>query len=165
MIWHHFSTVQFPSHCLESSFSSIRGMGTKCLCSVQFNSGFVQAIEPPIVWEEKRNSASSPPSEITAPPPRPGVCGFGGEIVCFAGCACLRVWDVVWCQCDANSVQNRFQKVRSIQFACFIGSTASSFSSVHDTAAKSLRSVRSVQFTNSSGPGPRRRALALPGPG
>ena len=70
----------------------------------------------------------------------------------FAGCACLFVRDVVWCQSDANSVQNRLQKVLSVQFVCLLGSTASSFSSVRSAAVKSLRSVHSVQFSNSSGP-------------
>ena len=34
---HHFSTFRFPSHrvCLESSFSSVRGTGVKCLRSVR----------------------------------------------------------------------------------------------------------------------------------
>ena len=66
--------------------------------------------------------------------------------MCFAGCACLLVRDVVCCPNDANSVQNRLQNLRSVQFPCLIGSIASSFSSVQGTAAKSLRSVRSVQF-------------------
>ena len=36
-VGHQFSTVQFPSHrvCLESSFSSVRGTGAKCLRSVR----------------------------------------------------------------------------------------------------------------------------------
>ena len=73
-----------------------------------------------------------------------------GGMVCFAGCACLYVRDVVWCQSDAKSVRNCLQKGRSVQFACLIWSTASSFSSVQGTAAKSLRSVRSVQFVQFS---------------
>ena len=126
-------------------------MGTKCLRSVQFSSGWVQSIGPTIVWEEQRNSSRSPPAEV--PARRPGDCRLGGGMVCFAGCACLLVRDVVWCQSDANSVQNRLITLRSVQFACLIGSTDSSFSSVRGTAVKSLCSVRSVQFTNSSGPG------------
>ena len=70
----------------------------------------------------------------------------------FAGYACFLVRDVVWCQSDANSVQNRLTKIRSVQFACLIRPTVSSFSSVRGTAAKSLRSVHSAEFANSSGP-------------
>ena len=121
-------------------------MGTKCLCSVQFSSGLVQSIEPPIVWEEQRNSSRSPPAEI--PARRPGVCRLGGGIMCFAGCACLIVRDVVWCQSDANSVQNRLQKssfcsvrlpdridCQFVQFSSGHGGQElpfSSFSSVHE---------------------------------
>ena len=53
---------------------------------------------------------------------------------------------VVWCRSDPNSVRNRFKRVRSVQFACQIGSAANSFSSVRRTGAKCLRSVRLVQF-------------------
>ena len=70
----------------------------------------------------------------------------------FVGCAGFFVRDVLWYQSDANSVQNRLVKVRSVQFACLIEPTVSSFSSVRGTVAKSLRAVLSVQFTNSSGP-------------
>ena len=48
---------------------------------------------------------------------QPGVCRLGGGMVRFAGCACLLVRDVVWCQSDANSVQNRFKK--SVQFSSY----------------------------------------------
>ena len=44
---------------------------------------------------------------------------------------------------------------RSVELACLVGLAVSSFSSVLDTGAKCLRSVRSVhsvQFTDSSGP-------------
>ena len=80
-----------------------------------------------------------------------GACRLGGEMAHFAGCASLSgVW--LWCRSDANSVQNRLKRVRSVQFACPIGSAASSFSSVRGRGAKCLISARSVQFTNSSGP-------------
>ena len=66
----------------------------------------------------------------------------------FAGYACLLVRDVVWCQSDANLVQNRLQKVRSIQFACLSGPTARSFISVRNGAAKSP--AQFVQFSSFS---------------
>ena len=119
-------------------------MGTKYLRSVQFISGLVQPIEPPIVGRSRGTSSRFPAAEV--PARRSGVCRLGGGMVCFASCACLLVRDVVWHQSDANSAQNLLQKVRSVQFACLIGSNASSFSSVRGTASKSLRSFRSVQF-------------------
>ena len=72
----------------------------------------------------------------------------------FAGYACFLVRDVVWCQSDANSVQIRLTKVRSVQFACLIKPTVSSFSSIRVTATKGLRSVRSVQFIQFSSRAP-----------
>ena len=126
-------------------------MGTKCLRSVQFSSGSDQPIDTPVVWEEQRKSYSSPTAEI--PVHQLGVCRLVGGMACFAGCVCFLVRDAVWCQSDANLVQYRLTKVRSVQFGCLIGPTVSSFSSVRGTAAKSIRPVRSIQFTNSSGPG------------
>ena len=96
-------------------FSSVWGMGTDCLHSVQFTSGLDKSIYTPTVWEKQRNSSRSPPAEITVWQPR--VCCLGGGIVCFAGCACFLIWDVVRCQV-ANSVQNCFTKFHSVQFAC-----------------------------------------------
>ena len=73
----------------------------------------------------------------------------------FAGCAWLFVRGLVCCQSDTNSVQNRLQGVRSVQFACLIGLAVGSFSSFQSTAAKifsSFSSVHSVQFASSSDP-------------
>ena len=125
-------------------------MGTKCLRSVHFSSGPDQSIETPIVWGEQRNSSGPPPAEI--PVHRPRVCRLDEGMVHFADRSCFLVRYVVWCQSGANSVQNRLTKVCSVHFVCLIRPTVSSFSSVRGTAAKSFRSVRSVQFTNSSGP-------------
>ena len=110
----------------------------------RLHSGSVQSNKSSIVLEEQRSSSGSPPAEI--PACRPGVCRLGGGMMRFAGCACLLVWDVVWCRSDPNSVQNRLKGVRSVQFACLIGSAASSFKSGRGTGAKCLRSVRLVQF-------------------
>ena len=56
----------------------------------------------------------------------------------------LLVRSVVWCRSDANSAQNRFKNVRSVQFACLIFLAASSFSSFRGTEASA--SIHFVQF-------------------
>ena len=98
-----------------------------------------------------RSSSRSPPAEIPARWPR--VCHLDGDMVRFAGCACLPVRGVVWCRSHAIQFKIALKRVRSVHFACLIGSAASSFSSVSGTGAKCLHSVHSVQFTNSSGLG------------
>ena len=95
------------------------------------------------------SSSRSPPAEITAR--RPGVCHLDGKMVHFAGCACLLVRCVVWSPSDKNSVQNR-KSVRSVQFACLIGSADRAIRFGTRGPSKYIRSVRAVQFTNSSGP-------------
>ena len=117
MVWHQFSTVQFTSHQLVWKVHSVqfRAWGP-------FSSGPIRSIEPSVVWEEQKKNSRSPTAEI--PAYRSGVCRFGGRKAVVAGCACLLVWDVVWCQSDANSVQDRLTKVRSVQFACLIGTNS-----------------------------------------
>ena len=113
IVWHQFSTVLVTG--LSGKFVQFRlGHGDQRLRSVQFSSGSVRSIEPLLVLGGERNSSRSPPAEI--PARRPGVCRLGGGMVSFAGCACCAAVDMVWCQSDANSVQNRQQKVRSVQF-------------------------------------------------
>ena len=87
----------------------------------------VGAIESQIVWEEQRSSSRSSPAEIPAAVP-----GFVAwvEVWCalLAVIECLLVRDVVWCQGDANSVQNRLKSLFS-SFHLFV-SAASSVTSV-----------------------------------
>ena len=102
MVWHQFSTVQFPSHQFVWEVRSVQFRACGRSASVQFSSGSVKSIEPPVVWEEQRNSSRPPPADI--PAIRPVLCRLGGGMVRFAGCACSLVRDVFWCQSDANSV-------------------------------------------------------------
>ena len=106
--WFGISSIQFSSLVTSFSGKFVQFMGTKFLRSVKFSSGLVQSIEPPIVWEKQRNSFRSPQrkSQSTGPGCVSWVGGWVG-MVRFAGCACLFVRNVAWCQSDANSVQNR----------------------------------------------------------
>ena len=110
MVWHQFSTAQFPSHQFALKVCSVQFRARGPSASVQFSSfssfheafrpwlglswlarfgsGLVQSIESPIVWEEQRSSSRSPPVEI--PALRPVVCRLVGGIVHFADC--LLVW-------------------------------------------------------------------------
>ena len=97
MVWHRFSTVQFPSRqfvwkvrsvqfgarepsdsvqfAQSSSFSSVHKLFRPCFeltWLARLGSGSVQSIESPTVWEEQRSISRSPPAEI--PARRPGVC-------------------------------------------------------------------------------------------
>ena len=73
-------------------------------------------------------------------------CALLAVLACLSG---------VWSGVGVTQIQFKIvlKRVRSVQFACLIGSAASSFSSVSGTGAKCLHSVHSVQFTNSSGLG------------
>ena len=95
-----------------------------------------------------RSSSRSPPAEI--PVRRPRICHLDGDMVRFAGCACLPVRGVVWCRSSAIQFKIALKRLRSVQFACLIASAASSVSSVSGMGAKC---IHSVQFTNSSGLG------------
>ena len=90
----------------------------------------------------RRSSSRSPPTEI--PSRRPGVSRLGGDIVHVVGYACLLLQGVVLCWGDAKSAQDRLRRVRSVQFACLIGSAASSISSVQGIRANCLRPFSSV---------------------
>ena len=70
----------------------------------------------------------------------------------YALLAVLACLSGVWSGVGVTQIQFKIalKRVRSVQFACLIGSAASSFSSVSGTGAKYLHSV---QFTNSSGLG------------
>ena len=59
--------------------------------------------------------------------------------------ACL---SVVLCGSDVNSVQNRFKRVRSVQFTCLIGPAVSSLNSVRGTEPSV--SVQFIQFSSFS---------------
>ena len=61
-----------------------------------------------------------------------------------AGGACLRVWGLV--PERYKFISKSFKKSLFSQFACLIGSAATSFSSVWGTGAKFLHSVLLVQF-------------------
>ena len=110
-------------------------------CLLRYHTGF-GVIESPIVCEELRSSSRSRPAEI--PARRPGVCRLGGGMACFAGCACLLVRGVVWCRSDTNSVQNYFNRVRSVHQHAWVGCQFIQFSS--GTGVKS--SVQFVQFSS-----------------
>ena len=71
---------------------------------------------------------------------------FAAVLACLSGMRC------VVCRSDAISVQNRLKIVRSVQFACLIGSTANSvqFSLGNGGQVLPFSSFSSVQFTNSS---------------
>ena len=144
MVWHQFSTVQFPSHQFVRKVPSVQFGTWGPSASVQFS--LVQARLSPLslqLFGMGRGTVLGPLQQKY----QPAWAGrLGGWMIHFAGYAYLLLRDVMWCQSDATSAQNRLPKVRSVQFACLIGSTDSSFSSVRGTVAKSLRSVLSVQF-------------------
>ena len=59
----------------------------------------------------KSKGAVLVPHPVEIPSRRPRVCGLDGDMVHFAGCACLFVRDVVWGWSYANLVQNCFKRV------------------------------------------------------
>ena len=101
MVWHQFSTVQFPIHQFVGKVRSVQFGTRRPSTSVQFvhfrsfssvhelfrpwlgltwlarfGSTSVQSIESLIAWEKQRSSSRSPPAEI--PVRRPGGCRLGG---------------------------------------------------------------------------------------
>ena len=136
-----FSSVHSLPALARSDLAGSARLGSARLCS-----GLVQSIESPTVWEEQRSSSGFHTAEI--PARRSGVCRLVGWMMCFAGCACLLVRGAMWCRRDAISVQNCSHRVRSIQFACLTGLTASSFTSVRSRGLSV--SVQFVQFSSFS---------------
>ena len=108
MIWHQFSTVQFPNHHFVWKVCSVRFVVRGPSASVQFSSfisfyeffrpwlgltwldrlGPIQSVESPIVWERQRSSSWFPPVEILAR--RPGFAAWvEGWCTSLAVLACL----------------------------------------------------------------------------
>ena len=167
MVWHQFGTVQFPSHQFLRKLRPVQFGARGPSASVQFRtfSSVHEFLRPDSEWPGwlgsvhwisiclggVRSSSRSPPAEI--PARRPRVCHLDGDMVRFAGCACLPVRGVVWCRSHANSVQKRFKKSSFSSDRLPDRVDYQSFKSVSGTGAKCLHSVHSVQFTNSSGLG------------
>ena len=139
-------TVQFPSHQFVWKVRSVHLGAWGPSASVQFSSGSVQSIEPPIVWKEQRDSSTSLQQKSQP---------AGASLVARVegSCALLTVLAYLsgmWCVARVTQFQAKIVYKKFVEFACLIGSSASSFSSVQGTAAKSLRSVCSVQFIHFS---------------
>ena len=143
MVWHQFCTVQFLSHQFAWKVHLVQFGAWGPRASVQFSSGSVQSIEPQIVCEEQRNSSRPPPAEI--PVRRPGVFAWmEGWCALLAVLACL---SGMWCGVSLTQIQFKIeQKFVQFHFACLIGSTDSTFSSVR--ARWPRASVQFIQFSS-----------------
>ena len=142
MVWHQVSTVQLPSNQIVWKVCSVQFGAWEPSASAQFVQ-FISRTLPALARIDLAGSVRLrlcsvlrvpnclggveeqfwvPSSGNPSPPAR--VCRLGGGMVRLVGCACLLVWDVMRCQGDANSVQNRkkssFSSVRlpdrSVQF-------------------------------------------------
>ena len=146
MVSHQLSTVQFPSHQFVwkvhlvqfgawgqvSPFSPVHftdssSPGLDWLA--RFSSGFVQSIEFPMVWEERRSSSRS--LQWKSQPAGSGFVAWvegwwlEGCWLCLLACpGCGVVLE--WRKFSSKS----FKKSSSVHFACLTGSAASLFSSV-----------------------------------
>ena len=132
MIWHQFSTVQFPSNQLVWKVCSVQFWACGPSASIQLSS--VQARFCPLslqLFGSSRGTVLGPLQQKSQP------AGQGFVAWAEGWCALLAVLAYLsgmWCGVRVMQIQskNHLQKVCSVQFACLIGSTASSFSSVHE---------------------------------